>query len=120
MLISIIYSILIAVIYSILIFSVSESFYLDMEVEPRMEKTLFMSFAISIGTIIGLYIYLRKSKYRNWTVERGLYMGSFLMMIYTVFGNWNTMSNQGKIMILALSLVVIICLSYRQKDNETE
>lgn len=116
MLLSIIYSILIAVLFDALIFSFSESFYLDLELEQKIEKSLFISFVISIGTLIGLYTCFRKTKYRNWTIERGLYMGSIAMIIYTIFGNWNTMSNNGKMMILAVSFAVLICLSYKQKE----
>ncbi len=114
MIVDLIYILLIAGLYDVLVYNYAEHIYEDLEYDEKMENILFLIFIIGLVTIVALFLYFPKSSYYNSSVSRGLFLGSVGLIAYTTFGNWQNISSTIKLLIIAISLAVVMWLSYRK------
>jgi hypothetical protein len=105
-------SIPISIIYIYFVHRIIELLTENSMAEAKTKKHIIYSFIIGIcGILIGIYIFGR-SKIANRPVKFALVLSSFLLMIYSLYSNWELLQSDTKLIIVGIFLVAVISASY--------
>ena len=109
----IVIALVIGFIYNLMIYKLEEIFGADLEYDKKIQANLMISFAGGIiGLFLALYVFNEGSKYRNRPLRYGLYFGSILLLTYSAFYNWVTMTNDTKFVVMLITLFALIIYTY--------
>src|SRR5579871_3499905 len=97
------------VIYNLFIYKLSDVLFGETETKEKTQKTLSLLFFAGItALILAQIIFTKSEKYKNKTIQHGLIIGGLILIIYSTFTNWDKMTNETKLIIMAIALVALI------------
>lgn len=87
----------------------------------RIQKSFILSFIVGLTyIIIGLTVFSEKSNLDNQALQFAMYMSGLFLIINAVVFNWNNLSDNTKIIILALTTIAFIMYSYTNKRSNVK
>lgn len=103
----------IAIVYNLFIVKMSEIMTLDLDYDSKIQKSLVIGIIGSIiGFIMAKYLFGKKSILTNKSAAYGLTGGSLIILINTLFFNWDVLDNGIKLFIIGTILLCQIYFSY--------
>lgn len=86
--------------------------------KDRIQKSFILSFIVGLTyIIIGITVFSDKSNLDNQALQFAMYMSGIFLIINAVIFNWNNLSDNTKIIILALTTTAFIMYSYTNKRS---
>jgi undecaprenyl pyrophosphate phosphatase UppP len=105
-------SVPILILYLLFVHRILEIFTENTKAEDRIKKYIIMSFVIGIVSIlIGIYIFGSK-KLNNRPVKFGFIFGALILVINSLYNNWENLEKDVKLFIIGGVFVLGIALSY--------
>ena len=99
--------------------------YKDAPYDEKFGNTLIFLFIAGVaGVVIGRVILDDNHKYQNSAVSKGLFIGGIMLIITSLFVNWDNMGDESRLLILGLLFGSIIWVAYNfineLEDDEEE
>lgn len=111
----------IAIIYNIFIHHLTSLLYRNHPFKDKFSNTLTTLFVAGVaGVVIGKVFLEDQEKYKNSPVSRGLYAGGILLIITSLFVNWENMGEELRLIMMGLVLGALIWFSYKYIDGGEE
>jgi hypothetical protein len=111
----------IAVFYNIFVHHLTSTLYKDVPYEEKFKKSVTMIFVSGIVAIVASKLLLKDDqKYKNSVVSMGLGIGGGLLILTSVFANWEYVSGEIKLMISGALLIGLIWFAYRYFDESED
>jgi hypothetical protein len=108
----------IAIFYNLLIHHITSMMYIDLPYEEKLSKTVVFLFMAGICSIIvGLLIVKGNQKISNSVVSQGLVLGGAILIITSIFANWENIGQEMKICLSAVSFGALIYYSHKHLDK---
>jgi hypothetical protein len=109
----IIISVPIGIIYNIIIHKIGDMVNENKEYKIKIQRNLIITFIGGVIAIILGYILFDKNKYlKNRAIRFGLYVGSLFLLTHTLFYNWNNLTNDTKLIIMTINLIILFWIAY--------
>jgi|SRR3989304_8159794 len=109
---------LIAAFYNLLVHHLGSMMYNDLLFEDKVQKTIvFLLIAGIAGLVFGFIILKPGQSYKDSVVSKGLGLGGIILIITSFLGNWENMTDQGKLLISSLLFVGLIIFSHKYIDS---
>ena len=106
-------SIPIGYIYNIIIHQLAEIVNSNISDVVKIQRMLIIIFGGGIlGIILGMYLSKKRA------ISFGLYLGSFILLLHSLFYNWKIMENSTKIIIMLLTFGLLLWYVYNYSDDE--
>lgn len=111
----------IAIFYNIFIHHLTSTLYKDAPYEEKFRKSVTMIFIAGIVGIVASKLLLKDDQqYKNSVVSMGLGIGGGLLILTSVFANWEYVSGEIKLILSGAILIGFIWFSYRYFDESEE
>lgn len=104
----------IGIIYNMIFHQLANIINGEMNEKLKTQRNLLIIFG---GGMIGLII-SRFIDEKNKALIYGLYFGSILLLLHSIFYNWKIMQNDTKIIVMILTFVALIWYTYAGSDGE--
>ena len=102
----------ITVLYLLFVNKIIEVLTENKLAEERIKKNIIYSFVIGLlGIVIGIYIFGR-TQVKNRPVKISLVFGSLVLIIYSLYNNWNSLQSDSKLFIIGAIFMALIAISY--------
>jgi hypothetical protein len=102
----------ICILYLLFVNRVIDIFTENIKAEERIKKHIIITFIIGIVSIlIAIYVFGNK-KIKNRAVKFGLIIGAFILIINSLYNNWDNLEHDAKLFIIGAVFVLGIGLSY--------
>ena len=109
---------LIAVFYNVFVHHIASMIYKDL---PYSEKIKYISTFLIImgivGIVVGKIILKDNQKYKDSVVSKGLGFGGIILILTSIFSNWENINDDKKLIITALSLGALIYIAHKVFDS---
>ena len=106
-------SIPISILYVFFIQKLIELLNKDLIYEEKIKRTIAISFvAVIVGFVIAFKIFNYKKSY-NRIAKYSLILGSSFIFLNSILYQWPQLANDTKLIIIGISLVCALALSYR-------
>lgn len=116
-----IYVIIIAGIYNVFSYKLIEIIFKDVPYKEKIQGTLTsMFFAGIIAVVIAELAIKTGKKFSNEPLYKGLILGGCLLMSYTLFVNWNIMTDETKLLLIGFIFGVAIWYGYYYNHEESK
>ncbi len=116
---NLIYYLTIGGLYDLFVYKMADVLFQDLPYCEKYSKSIALTF---ICGLIGLFIaqtYLQTHiTYKNIIASKGITIGSIILILYSVLGNWHTMNSEIKLIVIGISLSVVIWISYQYKKED--
>jgi hypothetical protein len=103
----------IGIIYNMIIHEFAEILNEKLNYKDKIQKNLLLIFG---GGLIGFIIAYFFTQ--NNALKFGMYIGSILLLVHTIFYNWTTMHNDTRIIVMILSLCILIWFAFNQNSDK--
>ena len=115
---NIILALLIAIIYNFFVYKLVN--VMVSESESAQDVALIIIFIIGIITLVlAQTLFQNHPTFKNRPIKYGLTLGSLILIGYTLFVNWNTMTDQTRLIIIGIVFTIIIWICYYYfKDSD--
>lgn len=111
----------IGIIFSVFVHKLSDVLFSGTPFKEKQQKILVMLFIVAIvAIVIAQTLFTYSKTFKNRAVRLGLTFGSVLLLFHTLFTNWNTMSNDTKLLIFGISLGGLIWYGYKSSGESDE
>lgn len=105
-------SVPITLIYLLFINKLIEVFTENMMAEERFKRHIIYSFVIGIiAIVIGIYIF-GNTGLKNRPVKFALILGSILLILYSLYNNWQSLLTDSKLLIIGGLFAITVAISY--------
>lgn len=108
----------IGILYNQTVHKISDMFNGDLSYEDKYQKNLLFIFGGGLMGLLIAFFMLNSKTYNNRALKYGLYLGSFILFVHSVFYNWHIMRNDAKIIVLLLALSSLIWYTFSRLGNE--
>jgi uncharacterized membrane protein YeaQ/YmgE (transglycosylase-associated protein family) len=99
-------------IYLLFVHRVIELLTENLLADEKFKKNIILSFVIGIvGILLGIYVF-GKTKVANRSVKFALVLGSIIMIIYSLYNNWEHLQSDSKLFIIGGVFALTIGTSY--------
>jgi hypothetical protein len=103
----------VGITYNIIVHKFGEIFNNDLDFKSKYQKQILLCFG---GGILALYlsyfIFGEHVKYKNRAMRFGCYFATFLLFLYSLFYNWNSMDNDIKFIVMITILLSLCFVAY--------
>lgn len=107
----------IAIMYNLFVHNLASMSYRDLQYDDKYENTLIMIVIFGIsGIIISKCVIDKNKEYKNSLVSKGLYYGGIMLILTALFVNWENMTEELKLLLIAGVFVYLLWYS-RKRDN---
>ena len=108
--------IVIAIFYNLFIHYLTGSLYKNLPYADRHSNSIVFLAVAGISAIVISKIYIEKND-KNKIVSKGLTIGGILLLITSLFANWENITNEYKLYLTGITFLLIIWYSYKQKEE---
>ncbi len=108
--------IIIAIFYNLFVHYLTGSLYKNLSYADRHTNSIVFLAVAGIGAIVISKIYIEKTD-KNKIVSKGLTIGGILLLITSLFANWENITNEYKLYLTGIGFLIIIWYSYKQKSK---
>ena len=88
--------------------------------EKYQTKILILFLSGVLALILACTIFTYNKKYRNSAIKTGFIIGAMLLILYSVFTNWDKVNDDTKLIMSGFSLVGISWYLYNYRDDQTK
>jgi multisubunit Na+/H+ antiporter MnhB subunit len=108
----------IAIFYNLLVHHITSSMYQELPYEEKLSKTVVFLFMAGIGAIVISLLILRDDqKFSDSVVSKGLALGGSLLIVTSIFANWENISDEARISLSAITFGGLIYYSRKYLDK---
>ena len=108
----------IAILFNLFIHHLTSILFRDMMYKEKTNKSvIFILISGIIGVVMSKMLFKQKKKERS-VVENGLWLGGLLLIITSIFINWQTMSDDIKLLMIGVSLFGLIWYTKTTLESE--
>jgi Ca2+/Na+ antiporter len=112
---------LIAVVYNIFIHYLTSTMFKDYAYQQKFSNTLTLLFVSGIvGVVLGKIFLPDNPKLSNVAINKGLFYGGVMLIITSLFVNWENMNHELRLIMIGSIFAVLIWLSYKYIDDDEE
>ncbi len=115
----------IAILYNLLVHHLTSMTFRDMPYEEKINKSItFILVAGILGVVMSKMLFKPKKKDKKngkpSVVSNGLWLGGLLLIVTSIFVNWQTMSDDIKLIMVAATLFGLIYYSKKTLEDDSE
>ncbi len=99
--------IVIAIFYNLFVHYLTGSLYKNLSYKDRHTNGIVFLAVAGIGAIVISKIYIEKHD-KNKIVSKGLTVGGILLLITSLFANWENITNEYKLYLTGIAFLIII------------
>lgn len=111
----------IGVLYNMIIHETGDIFLNKYEHAYKTQQKLLLTFVGGImGLILAGSLFGPKALFKNRAIRYGLYFGSILLLIHTLFNNWGILKNDTKYLIMVIALFLLIVYAYNNFSSDSD
>lgn len=104
----------IALFYNIFVHTFTSILYKDEPFKDKYEKTTVMLLIAGIfALVLARFMSTNDVEYKNYVVSMGLGIGGLLLILTSIFANWENIEEELKVGISGAFLIVLIVFSYK-------
>ena len=108
----------IAIMYNFFVHTLASISYKDLQYEEKHQNTVVMLVLFGgIGILISKIIDDKNKKYKNSFVSKGLYYGGILLILTSLFANWESIAEESKLFVVAGALGCLIWYGYHRETT---
>lgn len=108
----------IAIMYNVLVHNIASITYQDLQYTEKHQNTIVMLLLFGgFGILISKLIDQKFTQYKNSFLTNGLYYGGILLLITSLFANWETITTEVKFVFIMAIFVVLIWYGYKREQN---
>ncbi len=108
----------IAILYNLFVHHMSSIMFKDYAYEEKINKSvIFILIAGIMGVVMSNLLFDSKS---TSVISSGLWLGGILLIITSIFVNWQTLSDDIKLLMIGATLVALIYYSKKTLEYEAE
>jgi len=112
----VIISVPIGVLYNICIMKFADILTTGVKYDEKVQKNLIISFLGGlIGYIVVISLFDKGGMLENRGVKFGVLLGSTILILNTLFLNWNNLQDDAKLFIMGFLFFFLIGLSYKYR-----
>lgn len=110
---------LIAFLYNVFVHLLTSRIYQSAPYsEKHTSSVVFLIIAGLVGIVVSKVFLEYYKEYRNNVVSTGLYTGGIFLTLTALFSNWDSVSNEYKLMLSGTALIFIIWCSYHKNSTK--
>ena len=114
-------TIAIAIIYNIFVHHLTSMMYRDNAYEQKFSNTLTTLFVAGVaGVVIGKVFLPGSKSYNNPAVNQGFFVGGLLLIVTSLFVNWENMGEEVRLVMTGLVLGALIWFAYQYADSDND
>ena len=111
----------IAIMYTLVINLVAAASYKDLQYEEKMSNTLVMLILFGgIGILISKVLKEKNKELKDSSVGKGLHYGGILLILTSIFANWQNISEELKLLAFAGILGGLIWFGYNKDKTKIQ
>ena len=111
----------IAIIYNFFVHNLASISYKDLQYEEKHQNTIVMLVLFGgIGILISKIMDDKNKKYKNSVVSKGLYYGGILLILTSLFANWDSIAQELKLFGVAGVLGCLVWYGYNRETTENK
>ena len=108
----------IAIMYNLFVHNLASISYKDLQYEEKHQNTVVMLVLFGgIGILISKIMDDKNKKYKNSFVSKGLYYGGILLILTSLFANWESIAEEMKLFVVAGVFGCLIWYGYRRETS---
>jgi Ca2+/Na+ antiporter len=108
----------IAIIYNLFVHNLASMSYKDLQYEDKQDKTIVMLIIFGIiGIAFSKLVIDKNNKYKNSIVSQGLYFGGILLILTAIFTNWQSLTEELKLLLISVVFGLIVWYSYNYTQS---
>lgn len=119
-------STMIAILYNFFVHYLTSTMFKNAAYEEKINRSIiFILIAGVIGVVMSKLLFdspkKKKSKEKKTSVvSNGLWLGGILLIVTSIFVNWQTLSDDIKLLMIGITLVALIYYSKRTLEYEED
>lgn len=108
----------IALMYNLFVHNLASVSYKDLQYEEKHQNTIVMLVLFGgIGILISKIMDDKNKKYKNSFVSKGLYYGGILLILTSLFANWESIAEELKLFVVAGVLGCLMWYGYHREST---
>lgn len=109
----------IAILYNVFVHHMTSIMLKDATYEEKINKSvIFILIAGIMGVVMSNLLFDTKDKKGTSVISNGLWLGGILLIITAIFVNWQTLSDDIKLIMIGITLLALIYYSKRSLESE--